>query len=397
MKKTVLAAFLAITVLSLCACGSSEDPPDDLHGSGQSSAQISEEVSDQSSEYQEPLYRNYRINDLGIPLAQRYSQDDRAITPWDMIVYKNGLYVGSGDFSANSGPINMQCYDIENKIWVNGGDLPDEEISRFYIIEDTLFAPGIDARESWNFANIYFSNGSGWQKLRTIPNSSHCFDLAVCGDKLFAAIEYEKDQSSLYAAVSENGGREFKIVPLLKDGNPVPRNSFLTNIFTLKNKTFVTVSDIETGYPEVYVYDGESFKYHCTWDERIRSKALQNFFYQKAVFNNDLYFATGYLYKCESVDGVIKLNMPNNEIVQDLYIYEDDLYVLGVWKKGGDYVMTVYKITAPDDRFEKILEFGYETQAVSFAMSGNSFYFGLSASNNKNTNNGRILEIEIID
>lgn len=398
MRKPLL-VLSVITLAFLCACGVADDTSDVSDDQSQipvSSAQASEEASETVSE-QPPLYQDYRIKDLGIPLDLRYSQNARAITPWDMIVYKNCLYVGSGDYAANSGPIDMWRYDIENKHWGNSGELPDEEISRFYIIDDTLFAPGIDARESWDFANIYYSDGDGWKKIRTIPDSSHCFDLTVCEDKLFAAIEYEKDQSSLYAAVSENGGQEFKIVPLLKDGKHVPRNSFLTSIFTVKNKTFVTVSDVKTGYPDVYVYDGESFNYYCTWNVRIRSKALKNFFYQKAVFNGDLYLATGYLYKCESVDGIIKINMPNNEIVQDLYIYEDDLYVLGVWKKGSDYMMTVYKLNAPDDGFEKIFEFGYETPAVSFAMSEDSFYFGLSASNNDYTNNGRVLKIEIID
>lgn len=412
MRKPLLAVFAAIVILALCACGSSGNPSDNSqepvqsstdnsYEPEQSSTDISDEASHQPPEDQDPLYKNYRINDLGIPLVARYSKDERAITPWDMIVYKNGLYVGSGDCAANSGPIDMLKYDIENGYWINSGTLPDEQISRFYIIDDTLFAPGIDPRESWAFGNIYYTNGSGWEKIRTIPNSSHCFDITVCDDKLFAAIEYEKDQSSRYAAVSENGGQEFKIVPLLKDGKPVPRNDFLANIYTLKNKTFVIVNEDGANCTDVYLYDGESFKYYCSWAERIRVKANQHYFLSpsKASFNDDLYLVTGYLYKCESIDATIKIDLPNDEIARDLYKYEDELYVMGLSKKDGDYIMTVYRIIAPSDEFEKILEFKYETPAISFAMGEKSFYFGLESLSNsdKDTNNGRILEIEIID
>jgi len=382
--------------------GGSEQPSseDSENASEQVSAEASEDHEASVSVSEPPVYQNIRINDLGIPLKERYSHENPAINPWDMIVYKDGLYIGSGDFSSNAGPIDMWKYDIKGKTWSSSGTLPDEEVSRFFVINDVLVTPGIDPQESWEYGNIYYTDGGEWAKKRTIPNASHCFDITYCDGKLFAAIEYEKDQSSLYAAVSEDGGDHFEIVPLKKDEAYVSRadSGFLRDIFTVNGKTFIISINQNMRY-DVYEYSSDCFEYVTTWDERFISKGYGNsLFKSKMQFDDGIYFTTGTLYKCDDLETPRKIDMPNGEIVHDIYEYDGKLYLLCISGNGKGYLMTVYKINGSNDgEFQKMLEFTYEIPAISFAVSKDSVYFGMASPNRKNTNNGRILEIEIIN
>ena len=99
MKKTVCALIALILIISLCACGDT-------------------------------------YTELGIPLSERYPEGIRARCPWDMTVFDGKLYIGGGDYDANSGPVDIWCYDIDNGTWENSGTVPDEEINRFAVIND---------------------------------------------------------------------------------------------------------------------------------------------------------------------------------------------------------------------------------------------------------------------
>ena len=85
----------------------------------------------------EPLFREESAppllfaepEDLGVPLAPRYANDPAqriAMTPRDLILFRGNLYVGSGDWGGNLGPVEMYCYDTAQKRWIHSGTLPDE-------------------------------------------------------------------------------------------------------------------------------------------------------------------------------------------------------------------------------------------------------------------------------
>ena len=50
--------------------------------------------------------------ELGIPSCERYPEGIRARNPWDMAIFGDKLYIGSGDYDKNSGPVDMWCYDM---------------------------------------------------------------------------------------------------------------------------------------------------------------------------------------------------------------------------------------------------------------------------------------------
>ena len=55
--------------------------------------------------------------ELGVPTQSRYSEGVSARSPWDMAIFGDKLYIGSGDYDKNSGPVDMWCYDIKNGTW----------------------------------------------------------------------------------------------------------------------------------------------------------------------------------------------------------------------------------------------------------------------------------------
>ena len=125
-----------------------------------------------------------------------------------------------------------------------------------------------------------------------------------------------------------------------------------------------------------------------------RRYALQS----KVEYNGCLYFTTGTLYRCTSAEEPQKIEMPNNELVQDIYINGSELNILCLSYNGSAYVMTVYKYAIDEDStVEKILAFEYETTAVSFAAEGKTFFFGIASQNRNDKNNGRIIKVEIND
>lgn len=126
--------------------------------------------------------------ELGIPTASRYSEGIRARCPWDMIVWNEKLYVGSGDYDSNSGPVDIWRYDTTKGVWENSGTVPDEEISRFCVIGDVLVAPGIDPTEDWTYGNYYKQDGEEWVKVRNISGGMHNFDMVEYNGSIFCGL-----------------------------------------------------------------------------------------------------------------------------------------------------------------------------------------------------------------
>lgn len=381
MKKTILILFCAVSLV-LSACGtetdnSSTDSPVPEYSSSSSENAESPDVS---------RTNNVRINDLGVPLINRYEQTDTAIIPWDIIVYGNSLFVGSGDLTTNSGPADIWRYDIGTGQWVNSYVAPEEEISRFCIIDGVLTAPGIDAREGWEFANFYRFNGTDWIKKRTVPNSSHCFDLVSHGGKLFAAIEYEADTSSHYVAVSGDNGDTFEIVPLLKNDAKVNKDIWLNDVFVIDGKVCALCNR------ELYVYDGKNFVYQTSWSDSLQSRGYRKTLIQsEAEYKGAFYYTTGNLYKCTDLFEPEKIVAPNDAVVQDIYVNDGSMYVMCITRNETEYVMTVYIY---DSGFLEVLVFTDDAMAVSFAVTDGKYYFGMASKNRNNKDNGRILEIE---
>lgn len=79
----------------------------------------------------------------------------------------------------------------------------------------SLFIPGPDATESWDFGNVYRSMDAGdhWTKLRTVPNAVHVWDLGFWRGGTYACTGSVKNNVG-YAAVlqSQDAGKSWREV-----------------------------------------------------------------------------------------------------------------------------------------------------------------------------------------
>ncbi|MBQ5810632.1 MAG: hypothetical protein IIW23_03535, partial [Clostridia bacterium] len=134
---------------------------------------------------------SYEANfvEMGIPLRDVYPEGGVERTVWGIEYYDGALYVGSGDYDLNRGPVNMAHYDLAKLEWKIDGLANDEQIERFYNFDGTLYAVGYDSRGSWDFGNYYTCTEMGkWKTHNTLPNGVHNFDMIMFEGKIFAGL-----------------------------------------------------------------------------------------------------------------------------------------------------------------------------------------------------------------
>ena len=56
-----------------------------------------------------------KYTEMGIPLKDYYKTGGVERCAWDIEMYKDKLYVASGDYDKNKGPVMMWYYDFEEK------------------------------------------------------------------------------------------------------------------------------------------------------------------------------------------------------------------------------------------------------------------------------------------
>lgn len=117
--------------------------------------------------------------------------DNYARSVWDLQEYKGRIYVGCGDWNMNRGPITIWSFDPATRSnsveFTKEFVVQDESVDLFRVYGDTLYVPGTDPQESWEWGNLYTKRGGVWEKMRTIPNGLHTFDVAEWNGSFFVA------------------------------------------------------------------------------------------------------------------------------------------------------------------------------------------------------------------
>ena len=137
-----------------------------------------------------------RVENLGNPWVNRYPEPEwsYARNIWTMRWFNNRLYVGGGNSSnyglaTNAGPVPILAFDESTKAWVQEGQVDDEQIDRFVLLDGKFATPGHDPRQSWKLGNLYIKGASGeWKKYRNIPDAVHTYDVISHNGSWFAAL-----------------------------------------------------------------------------------------------------------------------------------------------------------------------------------------------------------------
>lgn len=353
---------------------------------------------------------DYTITLLGTPFKDRYSESQLVSrNPWDIKVFDNKIFVGCGDYDKNTGPTDIMYYDLEEKVWVNSGTVDDEAVAKFLVIDDKLTVPGIDPRTNadFSFGNYYVYDDSGWETLNNIPNAAHTFDIEIFQGETFYAIGTSKSTQSPVQKTDD--GQTFTEVQFLKDGDPITETESFPRcyaLFATKDKLFAFCRWTNSRYYGFFEYDDNAFNLVSEnpplemSQEGINRQSLIN---EHVVFNNKCYFSLGTLYSTDDFENFEKIDVPKNAYVQDILVKENKMFVLtsesletpenATENATEMYQNTVWEYSEKNG-FKKILTFEYDTTAMSFDISGDSFYIGMGSNLSPADQNGSVYEFK---
>lgn len=359
MKKLLI---LLLSIILLFGCNT--DPPS-----------ISNKESEQ---VQHPVEET--IISLGKPFEEQYSSQI-AKNPWDMIIFENKLFIGSGDYDQNIGGCKIACYDLSsNTLRIN--TVPDEEINSFVVLNNRLTAPGIDPIDDWSLGNYYIYNAPNWETVRNIPNGIHNFTMIEHNSMIFTGLG--TTEGKFPAMASQDGGNTFTQVHFYKDellcAVTDSKSDRIYDFFILNDHLFAvkTANDCQ-----IFLYNEEYFEYYDSWlykapfaeADYLHDIKKRGGFLASATYENTFYFTTGHLFKTRDGNNVEYISLNNVQYVIDLYFDNEVLYVLGISQcKDGSFLSSVYSIKNNESKF--LFDIQRSTFPISLAVSGSDFYLG---------------------
>ena len=344
-----------------------------------------------------------KIENIGVPSAERFKWPDAARCVWDMKVWNGILYVGSGDYSANTGPTDVWAYDISKGTWSSSGKVNEEAVLRFNVIGNHLMIPGADPKDGWGMGNYYKLEQGTWTKYNVLPKAVHAFDMIEYNGEIIVGIGSAKE--GYLALSSKDGGQTFEYIEFMYNNKPRDFSKFdvcrMYELFTLNGTLYgFAYNSGNNPSAEINVYKNGKFHYYKSgvdfWQTtRITSNVLGS----KEEFNGKLFFCHNYLYSTSNLKDVQKVKLPLDENTSQFRIYDGKMYVLCYEKKGDrpnvSYTVRIYESQTGLDGFNEICEFEFDVPPLSFDKDGNTFYVGMGEKKEGLLSNGTVFKITI--
>lgn len=319
---------------------------------------------------------------VGSPLKKRYPDDGKQVfsrNVWDMVVYQGRIYIGSGDFWANTGPVAIYSFKHGEKDFTLEYTAPDEMVSKFYVFDDKLVVPGNDPRESWDLGNLYVKDQGKWRKLRTIPRGVHCFEMTAINGTLIARIGTDHTPMLL---MSGDWGKRW--APIIFDSPPECLFSlggrarginWDTALGTIENGVYYSEEIIPrrnklSDQVPMYAYFGRL--YHLAHPQVFHGYVVGASMMGSSM--NDAPYPLCIVPPGESRVAIVEAF--KDETVLDVCVQGDALYVLCTRPKNGKYENSIYS-TADVQSFKCEVTFTADTFARSFVRVDDVFYVGL--------------------
>ena len=103
----------------------------------------------------------------------------------DLGVDGNEIYMAYGDYSNNTGPIDVAVYNVSTGLNSVKLTMPTEEVMAYRKFDDKLYAAWADPRICWTCPGAYSTNESGsWQNVYNAPAGQHWFDITKVNGQL---------------------------------------------------------------------------------------------------------------------------------------------------------------------------------------------------------------------
>jgi hypothetical protein len=364
---------------------------------------------------------------LGNPLAAD-GKKGRALNVWDLQVFDGKVYIGGGNANTNAGPINVWAYDPTRKNFIKEYSVPEEEISRFKVIDNELYIPAADPRGG--DANKFYRKKIGGQWIKYASNAvklAHVRDLIKIDSQTIVMVGNNRNPDNRKkqapgAAITTDNGISFQAA----GANNIPDtgNVFLLDynwffsIFSYQDKIYAPNSFLRDtgGYPgSIAVYDPEKQELVIDFDlgteEFIPTKNIDNkqgkyglstiyYLWNPVEFNNYLIYpvksfsnadidnsikklylnSLGFYIKESMGKFPLEIKLPKKALGEDVLVIDGELYVLANKKNNQEkFTIYVFKTNEPQnrDRWIEVLSFKSSNKARSFEYLDGIFYFGL--------------------
>lgn len=315
---------------------------------------------------------------IGNPLLARFPtsgdpDNSRARSIWDMHYFNNKIYIGHGDYWANSGPTDVWVYNGTS--FVKEYTVNDHMILDFFEFENKLFIPGNDATAGDPcFQNLYINDPNrvpnpGWIKLTTMPCSLHSFDVALFKGKLYASISTDVGIPDR-TLVSTDMGQTW-------------------TTFISGDSSFVVFDDF------MFVHGGSYYKYDGTTLQTVTPNVFMslNSWGRKARFQDGVLYAHPTRYTLENTPlYFLATNQIKNGGIATKFAKFANSKVRDVVVRGITcYVMTAQEITkdvaykghiySSTDLTNWVLVTAFTVPGIplSFEIMNNKFYIGLGS------------------
>jgi len=323
------------------------------------------------------------VSCIGNPYRKRFPDGGPSVfsrSIWDMLLFDGRIYVGSGDYWNNTGPVEIYSFAPGQEEFILEYTAPDEMVSKFYDFDGRLVVPGNDPRESWDFGNIYMKESGEWRKVRTLPNGLHCFHLAYLNGNLIAAINTERAGNIL---LSSDWGRSW--TPVVFDGLWAPM------IFTFDGR--VRAFDDEG---RLYILDGDVlFSEEMTPKlEKLKAPSVPRpgfrSYHTALPFSGGVILVTRFpsgsprygphplfhLGRGQTQASVVSAFAGRN--VMDVLVRGDTLYAICARAGKAGFENTIFA-TNDVKHWRCVVSFTTESFARSFEEAGGAFYVGIGA------------------
>ena len=348
---------------------------------------------------------NAKVVELGIFSSSYYTGNPTANSVWDVKIWGDMVYRGAGDYDKNSGATPILAFNKATQTWVQTGITADEAVHRFIEIDGTLYTPGVDPTESWELGNFYVLDGEKWQKVRTLPNGLHCFDMIGFEGKIFAGLGTETVGNTV--AVSQDKGESFSFVPLCRDGALLDTSGYEysrtyafveydSNLYAMIRFKKVGVTSYDTF---IFRYVDGNMVYQSTTDGRLQGSSGRNLWQGKLEWKGVCYLtstALNAITDFSKPETHKQIPMPNGGVVTDILLYNDELYVLSyVFKEDMTYGVAIYRsATGAEGSFTEVTAFDYAGIPLSFDFDGSHFYVGIGSSFSDASKTGMLLRVK---
>ena len=335
-----------------------------------------------------PSVEGKLYTELGVAVEEWYYTGGVERNPWDVELYNGQLFVGSGDYDTNAGPVAMFHYDFAKKTWEVDTFLNDEQIGRFYVIDGKLYAPGFDPKSSWDMGTYYRHNGTEWETLLSLPNAAHNFDMIKFDGKLFAALGAKSGNWPILTTTDEE---TWTPVPMYRGDTLVDVEGYtyvrVYEFLTLNGELYAnfSLSGSDSGKPayfEIYRYDGDKFVLHSEMTRSIGyNLSTYTRLHQQAEFKGHSYFSTGFFYRSADMITAEKLTLAGDPEVGDLRVIGDKLYALcseAVTAADGSVSFkNSLRVTTDGKTFTEVFSFDYPVRALSFTYGDGTVFLGM--------------------